>query len=102
MSSVRSSGSQSARGPSPSARARAHEKKLREREQRRLELQGPGPGSYEPKHMRGDMDKLAGSCAFRTRTPRGNRRPDYTLRDITLGAPPRASRATRPRPLAGF
>ena len=80
------SGAQSARQLSPSARARAHEKKLKDREQRRLELQAPGPGSYEPKKFNTDGDKLCGSTAFKTKTPRANGSSDRTLRDVTLSA----------------
>lgn len=90
-----SSGSQSARAMSPSMRAREHEKKIKEREQRRRELQSPGPGSYEPKHLKADVEKMCGSTAFRCRTPRSNGANDRTMRDVTLGARLRARRNSR-------
>ena len=80
------SGSQSARQLSPSARAREHEKKLKAREQKRMEAQAPGPGSYEPRGFKSDGDKLCGSMAFKTKTPRSNGENDRSLRDLTLSA----------------
>ena len=77
---------------SPSARARAHEKKIKEREQKRIDASTPAPGTYQPKRpqdSRGDAEKLAGSHAFKSRTPRG--KADHSLRDLTLNLDPGAA-----------
>ena len=92
MSTASRSGSQSARQMSPSARARAHEKKIKEREQKRIDASTPAPGTYQPKRpqdSRGDAEKLAGSHAFKSRTPRG--KADHSLRDLTLNLDPGAA-----------
>ena len=61
-----------------------HEKKLKAIEARRLDLSVPGPGAYDSKFFKTEAEKLAGSTAFKTRTPRTNGSVDTSLRDVSL------------------